>query len=33
MALNLFANVINEEAIEKLDKETLENLLKILEKI
>ena len=33
MALNLFENVIDEKALEKLDKETLDKLLKILEKI
>jgi hypothetical protein len=31
--VNLFENVIDEQALEKLDKETLENLLKILEKV
>ena len=33
MAVNLFANVINEDVIDNLDKETLDHLLKILEKI
>lgn len=30
--MNLFENVIDEQALEKLDSETLETLLKILEK-
>lgn len=33
MALNLFENVIDNEVIDNLDKETLDHLLKILEKI
>ena len=33
MALNLFENVIDNEVIDNLDKDTLEQLLKILEKI
>ena len=33
MALNLFDNVINEEALDKMDKATLESVLEILKKI
>lgn len=31
--MNLFENVIDEKVIESLDKDTLDSLLKILEKI
>jgi hypothetical protein len=31
--MNLFENVIDEQALEKLDKETLDQLLKILDKV
>ena len=33
MAINLFSDVVDENVIEILDKETLETLLKILDKI
>jgi hypothetical protein len=31
--MNLFENVIDEQALERLDKETLDQLLKILDKV
>ncbi len=31
--INLFENVIDEQALERLDKETLDQLLKILDKV
>jgi hypothetical protein len=32
-SINLFDNVIDEQALERLDKETLDQLLKILDKV